>query len=265
MRRGQLFWGSALVLWGLFLLADATGITLPNGSSLSSLFWPIALLLAGGWVLFGVFTRGNLETETASVDLQGASSANIKINHGAGELLIHSGAGMNEIARGTFAGGLLQKSTRNGDRLDVRMSPAKDFMDFPFFGPRNQIDWDVALNADIPISLTLQLGANKSMLDLRDVSITDLKLETGASETKLTLPSRGRFHADLDLGAASLEVIVPEGLSARIHASIGAASLNIDETRFPHSNGYYQSRDYETAANAVDMTIDAGAASVKIK
>ena len=264
MRRNQLFWGAALILWGLFLLADAMGIRLPNGSSLSSIFWPIALLVAGGWILFGVFARDSLETETASVDLQGASSANVKINHGAGELQIHSGAGMSEIARGTFAGGLLQKSSRNGDSLDVRMSPAKDFMDFPFFGPRNQIDWDVALNADIPIALTLQLGANKSMIDLRDVNITDLKLETGASETKLTLPSRGRFHVDLDLGAASLDVTIPEGLSARIRASIGAASLNIDESRFPRGNGYYQSRDYETAANAVDMTIDAGAASVKI-
>ena len=142
------------------------------------------------------------------------------------------------------------------------MRPAKDFLDFPFFGPRAQIDWDVALNAEIPIALTLNLGANKSTIDLHDMTITDLKLETGASDTKLTLPARGRFHADLDFGAASLEVTVPESLSARIRASIGAADLKIDQSRFPRNGGYYQSPDYETAANAVDMTIDAGAASI---
>ena len=111
----------------------------------------------------------------------------------------------------------------------------------------------------------MNLGANKSVLDLRDMSITDLVLDTGASDTKLMLPSKGRFRADLDLGAASLEVIVPEGLSARIHASLGAADMKVDESRFPRNGKYYQSPDYDTAVNAVDMTIDAGAASIKIK
>jgi hypothetical protein len=145
------------------------------------------------------------------------------------------------------------------------MRPAKDVMDFPFFGPRTQLAWDVALNPEIPIALTLNLGANKAMLDLRDLKMTDLKLETGASETRVTLPAVGRYRADFDLGAASLEVIVPDGLSVRIHASIGAASLQVNESRFPRNGSYYQSPDYDSAANIVDMTIDAGAASINVK
>jgi hypothetical protein len=265
MRRNQLFWGIALLLIGGLMLANEMGIKLPNGMSLTELFWPLLLIFGGIWVLVGVFLRGNVETENASIDLQGATTASLKISHGAGELKIHSGANANELAHGSFTAGLEQKATRNGDRLEVRMSPANDIANFPFFGTRAQIDWDVALNPEIPIALTLNVGANKSILDLSDMNITDLKLETGASDTRLTLPARGRFHADFDLGAASLEVIVPDGLSARIRASIGAASLNVNESRFPRNGNYYQSPDYDTAANTVDMTIDAGAASIKIK
>lgn len=265
MRRGQLIWGVLLILFGGFMLADAMGIKLPNGASLSSLFWPVALLLAGAWILAGSFLRGNVETENASIDLQGATSASLKMDHGAGELKIHGGASANEIAHGVFTRGLDQKATRNGDRLEVRMRPAKDFLDFPFFGPHSQIDWDVALNPNVPIALNLNLGANKSTLDLRDLNITSLDLDTGASETRLTLPSKGRFTADLDLGAASLEITVPEGLSARINASVAAGEIRVDEARFPRNGKYYQSPDYETAANAVDMKIDAGAASVKVR
>ena len=265
MRRGQLISGVLLVLFGGFMLADAMGIKLPNGTSLSNLFWPVALLFAGAWVLIGAFFRSNVETESASVDLQGATSVNLKISHGAGELKLHGGANANEVAHGTFTGGLEQKASRNGDRLEVRIRPAKDFLDFPFFGPRSQIDWDVALNASIPMELNLNLGANKSTLDLRDLNITNLDLDTGASDTRLTLPAKGRFRADFDLGAASLEVTLPEGLSARINASVAAGDIKVDEMRFPRNGRYYQSADYETAANAVDMTIDAGAASVKIK
>jgi hypothetical protein len=122
----------------------------------------------------------------------------------------------------------------------------------------------VSLNPQIPTALTLNVGANKAMLDLRDLNITDLKLETGASDTRVTLPAVGRYRADFDLGAASLEVTVPDGLSARIRASIGAASLQVNESRFPRNGSYYQSPNYDSATNAVDMTIDAGAASIKV-
>lgn len=264
MRNSQLFWGVILLLVGGFLLANEMGIRLPNGMSLMELLWPLGLILAGLWVLFGVFLRGKIETENASIDLQGATSASLKISHGAGELNIHSGANSNELLHGSFAGGLDHKATRNGDRLEVRMKPAKDVMDFPFFGPRAQLDWDVALNPQIPTALTLNVGANKSMLNLRDLTLTDLKLETGASETRVTLPANGRYRADFDLGAASLNVTVPDGLSVRIRASIGAATLSVDESRFPRNGNYYQSPDFDSAANSADITIDAGAASIKV-
>jgi len=265
MKRNQLFWGVILLLIGGLMLANEMGIKLPNNTPFTELFWPLLLILGGVWVLIGVFMRRNLETQNASIDLQGATVANLKLSHGAGELNIHSGAGGSEFARGSFAGGLDHKASRNGDRLEVRMRPAKDFLDIPFFGPRNQLEWDVALNANIPTELTLNLGANKSTIDLRDMKITDLKLETGASETHLILPAQGRFRADLDFGAASLDVTIPEGMSARIRASLGAADMKIDQARFPRNGSYYQSPDFDTALNTVDITIDAGAASIRVK
>jgi hypothetical protein len=265
MRRNQLFWGVILLLIGGLMLLNSMGVRLPGGMSLMELFWPALLILVGAWILLGATLRGRIETESASVDLQGAREAKLRISHGAGELKIHGGAGLTELARGTFAGGLDHKSSRAGDRLEVRMRPARDFIDFPFFGPHAQLDWDVALNAGVPIALALHVGANKSDLDLRDLSITDLKLETGASDTRVTLPARGRFSADFDLGAAALEVIVPEGVAARIRASIGAADLKVDQARFPRRGDVYQSPDFESAANAADITIDAGAAGIKIR
>lgn len=265
MRRDQLVWGVILLLLGGLMLANQMGVRLPNGVSLMDLFWPLVLLLGGAWILLGVYFSGSVQAEKASIELQGAGAADLHINHGAGELKIHSGAGSAILARGTFVGGLDQKTSRIGDRLEVRMRPARDILDFPFLGRFNQLDWDVSLNSDIPLNLTLNLGANKSVLDFKDLKITGLKLETGASDTRLTLPASGRFHADLDLGAAAIEVTVPDGVSARIRASLGAADLKIDEARFPRVAGYYQSPDFESSANSVDMTIDAGAASIRVR
>jgi len=85
MRRDQLLWGSALLLLGVLMLANAMGICLPNGNSLTSLFWPVVLLLFGAWLLVGAFVRRNIETESASIELQDATEARLQMNHGAGE------------------------------------------------------------------------------------------------------------------------------------------------------------------------------------
>jgi len=183
MKRNQLVWGVILLLLGGLMLANQMGIRLPNGTPLTELFWPLLLILGGAWILFGVFYRGKLDVENVSIDLQGATSAKVRINHGAGELNIHSGAAGSDFMRGTFLGGLDHKSNRNGNQLDVKIRPARD-MGFPF-GGHFKLDWDIAFNADIPVALDLNLGANKTTLDLRDMTVTNLDLDTGASDTEI--------------------------------------------------------------------------------
>lgn len=260
MKRSQLFWGVVLLLIGGLMLADQMGIRLPNGGSLMSLFWPVLLIGLGVWALIGVFLRGEIKTETASIDLQGAREAVVHISHGAGEFRLHSGASSNELLRGSFTGGLSRTDSRNGEKLEVRLRPANDFIFFPPFGWREQLDWDVSFNSSIPVALDMNLGANKSVIDLKDLTVTDLRLKGGASDTVITLPARGRLKADFEVGAASLTIVVPEGVAIRAHASIGAGDFQVDRTRFPNR----VSPDYETSPNAVDINVKGGAVSVRI-
>lgn len=261
MRRGQLFWGGVLLLVGVLMLAGQMGVKLPNGKSLLELFWPILLIGFGIWVLLSVFMRGKVEAETASIALQNVREASVRINHGAGEMRLHSGAAGNELLHGSFSGGLEHKTDLIGDKLEVKMRPAENHIMFPPFGWREQLDWDVAFNASIPISLKMNLGANKSVIDLKDMLVTDIQLKSGASDTVITLPSRGRLNLDCEIGAASLTVIVPEGVSIRARASMGAGDFSVDRSRFPNN----ESPDFASAQNAVDIHVKGGAASVRIK
>jgi hypothetical protein len=263
MRNSSLTWGVILLLLGGLMLGDAMGIRV-NGIAPMSFFWPLALILFGGWMILGVMVRRqSVASESASVDLQGASEASVRLNHGAGELKISSGAGMSQLASGTFVGGLVQDSRLNGTRLEVRMSPPSQT--FPMFGNFDRLDWDVRFNQEIPLALNLQTGADKADVDLRDLKVTSLKVETGASQTNITLPAHGRLRADFELGAASLRLNVPEGVSARIRVSQGVSDVKIDQARFPRSGDVYQSPDFDSAANAVEMKIEAGAAEIRVQ
>jgi hypothetical protein len=264
MNKSSLGWGAILLLLGGLMLADEMGLRLPGGTAPMAFFWPLVLILFGGWMVLSVFLRGGAPaSESASVNLQGASEASVRVNHGAGELRIGSGTGMDELANGVFTGGLEQKSRFNGNTLEVRMSPPQQSFPF-FFGNWERYDWDMRLNSRIPMALKLEMGANKTEADLHDLRLTSLKVETGASDTRIRLPAQGRFHADFSLGAASLTLTVPEGVAARIRVTTGVSGVSVNPSRFPRMGEYYQSPDYDTAPNAIDMKIEAGAAEIKV-
>jgi hypothetical protein len=265
MRRSYIFWGAVLILLGGLMFLNSAGIRLPGGINAMQLFWPSVLILLGGWVMFGYFLRGNAEEEQVAIDLQGADQASLKLSHGAGRLILGSGAASGQLLNGTFAGGVKQRAHRSGDRLDAHIE-ARPFVFPPFFGGWQGLEWNISLNRDVPLALKLETGASQSELDLRDLKVTDLKVSTGASKTDVTLPANaGATTVKVELGAASLDMLVPQGVAARIRAEHGAAAIEIDTARFPYSNGIYESTDYSSAQNKADIKIEAGAGKVSVR
>jgi hypothetical protein len=54
------------------------------------------------------------------------------------------------------------------------------------------------------------------------------------------------------------------GVAANIRIKSGIASVNVN-SRFPRlDGGMYQSSDFSTASNRIDMTINAGVGSIEV-
>jgi hypothetical protein len=260
-RRGSLFWGIVLIfLAGLLLLRQMGYIV----GDIFGYFWPLLVIAFGAWLIIGYFARNRpVEGETASIPLEGASSAYIKLDHAAGKLTLSPGAGPGEILNGTFGNGLSYKSHVEAGRLEVKIRTSQQ----PWtWWPGESLDWDIHLNRDIPISLKIDSGASASFLDLSDLKVTELDIDTGASSTELKLPANaGSTHVDIDTGASSFKVAIPEAVAANIRVKSGIASVNINPRFKRLDGGVYQSPDYSSAANRVDMTISAGVGSIDIK
>jgi len=259
-RRGSLFWGIVLILLAGLLLLRQMGVI---AGDIFGYFWPLLVIAFGAWLIIGFFARSQpVEGEQVSIPLEGATSAYVKLDHGAGRLTLHSGAGSSEILNGTFGNGLSYKSHVEGGRLEVKLRTSRH----PWaWWPGDSLNWDIHLNRDLPLSMKIDSGASVSILDLSDLKVTDLDVNTGASSTELTLPANaGNTHVDIDTGASSLKVSIPSGVAASLRIKSGIASVNV-HSRFPRlDGGLYQSSDYSTAANRVDMTIDAGVGSIEV-
>lgn len=268
MGRGSLFWAAILILVGILLLFNNLGIITVD---VWGLIWPLFLIALGLWALWGAFFgRRSIEAEEAAIPLEGATQARVLVKHGAGRLRVDSSAASGDLLTGTFGGGLERRVRLEGDVLDVEMRmPPIVFPPFVFpwtWGGGDALDWTFGLNGEIPLTIQFDTGAGEARLDLTDLRVTDLKVQTGASSTDLTLPANaGHTRAKIDAGAASITVRIPTGVAARIRAGGGLASVSVDRNRFPRQGGVYESPDYETASNKVDLRIDTGVGSISVR
>jgi hypothetical protein len=268
MKRITLIVGGVLIAWGALGVLDALGLI---HISVCGLFWACLIIGAGVWLVWGAATRlPSVQEEEVSIPLEGASEAEIRLTHAAGRLQVQGGAGVDRIVEGRFAGGVAYKVSRSGDRLDVDMRVQGDGVAtavLPWKWPRTRgAEWTVRLNEAIPLTLRIEGGASENRLDLAQLRVQELHVETGASSTKLTLPSRaGQTQAQVSCGAGAVEIQVPPEVGARIRAHSALGEVKVDGGRFPGVEaGVYQSADYETASNRVDLRVEVSLGSIKV-
>lgn len=260
MRRGNLFWGLALILLGGLFFLQARGII----ENVFSFIFPLALVLLGGWIILGVFAKPDLsDDETFSFALQSAKSVRYKFTNGAGQVRISGGAPTGQAIVGSSAVGMNTQSRMDGDRLTVEVDAGPSVI--PFIGPSSGI-WRYRLTQEVPVTLEVDVGASALEIDLENVLATRIEISTGASGVNLTVPSRGVSVLDVEAGAASVNIRVPSGVAARIRFDGGLTSMNVDVNRFPKNDSdFYQSPDYDLAQNRAEINIDGGLGAVTVK
>ena len=260
MKRDNIFWGSALILLGLLLYLQTQGII----TNVFTYFWPLALILVGGWMILNVYWRPTRSAgETFSIPLGAAKSARFRFSHGAGQMEIGGGAPMGQALVGSAAVGMNRQSRLDGDRLEVKVEAGPSFI--PFVSPSEGV-WRFQLTQEVPLNLIVEAGASSLGIDLKDVLATRIQLKTGASNTNLTMPARGASILDVEAGAASINIRVPETTAARIRVKEGVTAMNVDTNRFPQTDsGMYQSPGYEAAVDRAEINVEAGLGSISVK
>jgi hypothetical protein len=272
MRRGSIIIGGVLILIGVLAILQLLIRALGLAFSIWWIFWPVILIGLGVWMLRGFrWGRGTeVAREDASVPLDGATEASVRVRHGAGRLSIGSGAAAGDLISGSFGGGLDAVTSRSGGKLSVEMR-IKDRDVTNYFtswtrGRHGALDWDFRLAQGIPLDLELETGANEARLTLTDLAVRELRLKTGASSTTIDLPA-GVPHTrvQVDSGAASVRLRVPAGVAAMIRVNAALAGIHVDPARFPRMGDFYRSPDWDTASSKVEISVETGVGSVDVR
>lgn len=254
----SLTWPVAWTVVGGLLLASTTGSLGIGPGELIERYWPWVLIVLGIWFLIGAIVPGRRANETLAIPLGAVEAASVRISFGAGELTTHPAApGM--LVDGSFQGGVKERVVGPGQ---VELSQDLD-LGIPWIDQASI--WDVGLTAEVPLDLRLDTGAYRGRIDLGGLRLAHLELHTGASDTHIRLPvAAGMTTVRAESGAASLTLEVPAGVAARIRSRMALGSTRIDEARFPRSGAGYESPDYASAANRVDIDVEGGVGSVAV-
>jgi hypothetical protein len=177
-----------------------------------------------------VFSLGGpLETETRSVDLEGAESVRVDLLMRAGSLTVSGGA--DQLLQGEFR-------YNNSDwkpRIDYEVAGARGRLRVKQPGGTVHVgqernEWDLQLNNDVPMELNLEMGAGRADLTLGELSLSRVTVKGGAGELSLDLT--GDWERDLAVqikgGVGRVAVRLPREVGVEVSARGGLGAVHAD-------------------------------------
>lgn len=239
-----------------------------NPEILPNYLLPLILVLVGLGLLI-YWRRGARPREivSASAPLEDATRAEITLKHAAGQLNLRAGDDPTLLFAGTFEGGVQKEISRHGGAAFLEFKTPSDIGANLGAPDARRLVWDLQLHPTIPTALKYEGGAAETKMDLSRLHLTQLELRNGASSADVALPApHGTLRAVVQSDAASVKLRVPQNVPAAIRSARGMGTLVVDTARFRDCGAdRYQSDDYASATDRIEMTIEGGAGSVEIR
>ena len=213
-------------------------------------------------------------THNLSEPLNGATTAKVEINTGDGNLTIDRLAGGEQV----LATGTLQYlenqglPTRTLNTSDGQAShtlkgsgAGQSWFRFPWAACNGATEWQIHLNPTVSSEITAHSDGGNVKLDLAGMAVTRVSADTGGGNMDMVLPDNAaNLGVTAKTGAGNVVVLVPSGIATKIHASTGLGKVIVD-SRFGKIDGNtYQSSDFDSAANKVEITVHSGAGNVSV-
>ena len=177
---------------------------------------------------------GESQTQTRSADAEDAESARANLRLAVGELDV--GGGADSLMEADFAYNVSAWEPRVdyevvGDSGELNVEQQGLDEGIPTRDVRNE--WDLRLNDDIPMDLTVQMGGGVSNLDLDSLTLTGLNLDVGAGATTVDLT--GDWEGDLSAvvrgGAGEVTLLLPSQMGVRVNAGTRLGRVNAEGLR----------------------------------
>lgn len=208
---------------------------------------------------------GDLEIYYKTLELGDAKSVIAKIMMGAGKLEIAGGA--NELMKGEFTYNVAEWKPEVEYNIinDQGQLTVQQPSDVDIGGDGIRYEWDLRINNNIPIDLSIILGAGSSSLDLRGLSLTKLDITTGVGEGTINLT--GDWERDLEAlvkgGIGEVTLLLPQDVGVRVDIAGGIGEINASDMK--RDGSAYINDIYGESDVTLKINITGGIGQINLK
>lgn len=302
MKQQNIFWGSVLVVAGIFLLFDRMNVYSLDWWAVSRL-WPFLLIIWGVGILpvkSGVKILLTLLVVAAStltyVSYAGKSEKRpVKFriernydedsdsayteqeftepyNEGISKVRLQMDAGAGSFSLGGTTGELIYASTKgNLSRFDFRVEEkeeeAKIIISQNSATPRHRskgVDFNLMLNQNPVWDFDFNIGAAEFNFDFSPYKVKSIDIDGGAASINLRLGKlHPETHVTINAGASAIRIKVPEDAGCRIEGTTVLSSRKLDGFE-RISKGLYETPGYASASQKIIVKVDAAVSSFTV-
>ncbi len=216
----------------------------------------------------------NVLTQNLAEPLGTATAAKIAIDNGDGNLVIDGLIGGEQL----LASGTLQYLEKQGlptrtlnasngqATLQLKASSGgQPWFRFPWQACNGATEWQIHLNPKVQFDLTAHSDGGNVRLDLTGMAVTHVTTDTGGGNMDVVLPEdAANLSVTAKSGAGNVVVHIPGGVAARNDATTGLGKAIVDPKFSKIDKNTYQSSDFDSATNKVEITIHSGAGNVSV-
>jgi hypothetical protein len=191
----------------------------------------------GGFVKsLGVGDEETIKQGEFSAPIEGATSANVRIDFAVGENTVRGLTNLDNLIEAdlTYVGEINFVVSGEAERsvaLSQKSAPADWVRNVVgWIGSQGKLRWDVGLATQVPTVLEIHAGVGKSALDLHELQLTRATVYGGAGEIDLTLPDSDTPYAvTVHAGVGEVDITIPAGATVdlNIHGGTGQVEVEI--------------------------------------
>ena len=265
-------WSMLLSLWPIFLIAIGIDILVSKSRSVWANLLGLILVLV---ILFGsMWVLGILVVDESAVSgdqiiqpLNGATSAEVIIQPGAGDLTVGAQGEEETLIEGTVpestSGLTISQNYSVSDEVGRYTIKASGMTVYPS-SKSGQWDWDLNINKDIPIELGVSQGVGMAVLELRELAVSDLETTVSIGKLDLYAPESVNMNATVEVAIGQIVIYIPAGVGAKIFTDTGLTIVQVPDG-YIEGNEVYTSPNYSSSENRIDIWVELAIGNLVIR
>ncbi len=209
-------------------------------------------------------TVGTLQTESQSIQRGDAKSVSVDINFGAGVLDVTGDAKDLLDADFTYNVDKLKPQVEYADGKLIVSQPETTGMPALPGATDFRNEWGLHLGNDVPMDLSVNVGAGTSNLKLSGLSLSGLDITLGAAQGTIDLSGDWAHDLDvtIDAGASNINVLLPKDVG--VHVVVDRGPTVIDTQGLMQDGDVYTNAAYGVSDVTLLIDLKAGIGAIDL-